>query len=67
MQAAERKGRADGILIGKEEGILIGKEEGVEIGERKTAVNLIALGMDDEFIAKATTLSLEEVRKLRGQ
>lgn len=66
IQTAERKGREEGIVIGKEEGIVIGKEEGIQIGERKAAVNLIALGMDDEFIVRATAISLEEVRRLRG-
>ena len=39
---------------------------GIEIGVRKTALNLINLGMDDEFISKATSLSSKEIQKLRN-
>jgi len=40
---------------------------GIEIGVRKTALNLINLGMDDEFISKATGLPPKEIQKLRNQ
>jgi predicted transposase/invertase (TIGR01784 family) len=67
LQAAKREGKEEGILIGKEEGILIGKEEGVKSNKKETAISLIALGVDDEVISKATKLPLEEVRRLREQ
>jgi predicted transposase/invertase (TIGR01784 family) len=52
-----------GIEIGREEG----REEGMAIAGRKVAINLVALGMDDDTISKVTGLSQEEVKKLREQ
>jgi len=37
------------------------------IAGRKVAINLVALGMDDDTISKVTGLSQEEVKKLREQ
>lgn len=71
LQAAERTG----IEIGEKKGREEGRKEGIEIGEKKgieneriaIAHNLINLGMDDEFISKATGLSPEDIQKLRNQ
>jgi predicted transposase/invertase (TIGR01784 family) len=52
---------------GMEKGIEIGREEGMAIAGRKVAINLVALGMDDDTISKVTGLSQEEVKKLRDQ
>jgi predicted transposase/invertase (TIGR01784 family) len=52
---------------GREEGIEIGREEGMAIAGRKVAINLVALGMDDETISKVTGLPQEEITKLREQ
>jgi len=70
LQAA----RGEGIEIGEKKGREEGRKEGIEIGERKgieiervtIAHNLINLGMDDEFISKATSLSSKEIQKLRN-
>jgi len=63
LQFAEKAGIEKGIEIGREEG----KEEGMAIAGRKVAINLVALGMDDDTISKVTGLSQEEVKKLREQ
>ncbi|ABD42392.1 conserved hypothetical protein [Methanospirillum hungatei JF-1] len=55
LQAAERTG------------IEIGEKKGIEIERIAIAHNLINLGMDDEFISKATGLPPKEIRKLRNQ
>jgi predicted transposase/invertase (TIGR01784 family) len=71
LQAA----RGEGIEIGEKKGREEGRKEGIEIGERKgieiervtIAHNLINLGMDNDFISKATGLSSKEIQKLRNQ
>ena len=70
LQAA----RGEGIEIGEKKGREEGRKEGIEIGERKgieiervtIAHNLINLGMDNDFISKATGLSSKEIQKLRN-
>ena len=44
-----------------------GMEKGMAIAGRKVAINLVALGMDDDTISKVTGLSQEEIKKLREQ
>lgn len=61
------EGREEGIEIGREEGKVEGREEGMAIAGRKVALNLVALGMDDETISKVTGLPQEEITKLREQ
>ena len=61
------EGREEGIEIGIKKGKVEGKEEGMAIAGRKVAINLVALGMDDDTISKVTGLSQEEVKKLREQ
>ena len=41
--------------------------EGIEIERVAIAHNLINLGMDNDFISKATGLSSKEIQKLRNQ
>ena len=60
-------GREKGKEEGKEEGKVEGRAEGMAIAGRKVAINLVALGMDDDTISKVTGLSQEEVKKLREQ
>ena len=67
LQLAEKAGMEKGIEIGREKGKVEGKEEGMAIAGRKVAINLVALGMDDDTISKVTGLSQEEVKKLREQ
>ena len=54
--------------IGKEEGLKQGKEAGLVEGEHKkaieTAENLLAIGLSIEQIAKATGLSIEDIKEL---
>jgi predicted transposase/invertase (TIGR01784 family) len=54
------------FLLDQQYGLHAARGEGIEIGVRKTALNLINLGMDDEFISKATNLPLKEIQKLRN-
>jgi predicted transposase/invertase (TIGR01784 family) len=41
-----------------------GIEEGMEKGKRETAINLLAMGLSVEQVAKGTGLSMEEVGKI---
>ena len=71
IEKGKVEGREEGIEIGIEKGKVEGREEGREegmaIAGRKVAINLVALGMDDDTISKVTGLSQEEVKKLREQ
>jgi predicted transposase YdaD len=51
----------DGLKKGLEQGRLEGRIEGLE----KVALNLLAEGLPVELIAKATSLTLEQIRNLR--
>ena len=72
MDAAKEEGREEGRQEGREEGRQEGREEGLKEGlkegreeERLIIVrNLKSAGMSDELIAKATGVSIEEIRKL---
>lgn len=60
IKYAEEKGMKKGIEKGIEKGIMKGKEEGtIEV-----AKNLLSLGMDDDFVMKATGLDLPTIRSL---
>ncbi|WP_245920408.1 Rpn family recombination-promoting nuclease/putative transposase [Methanospirillum stamsii] len=62
VYAAKEEGRVEGIEEGRKEGIEEGREE-----ERITfARNLISLGMDDEFIMKATGLNKPDLDSLKN-
>ena len=69
MQEAKEEGVEEGIMKGKEQGLVEGKEQGVKEGkqqERETvAKNLLSLGMDNEFVIKATGLDKSEIEKLK--
>ena len=67
IEKGKVEGREEGIEIGIKKGKVEGKEEGMAIAGRKVAINLVALGMDDDTISKVTGLSQEEVKKLREQ
>ena len=64
------EGRAEGRAEGLAEGRAEGKAEGMALGaskeKRDTAMRLMSLGMDDETVRKATGLTTDEVRTLRG-
>ena len=53
------------IRIGIEQGIERGVDQGKIEKARNIARNLIMLGMEDEFIKKATGLSGDEIRRLK--
>jgi predicted transposase YdaD len=71
IEKGKVEGREEGIEIGIEKGKIEGREEGraegMAIAGRKVAINLVALGMDDDTISKVTGLPQEEVKKLREQ
>ena len=67
IEKGKVKGREEGIEIGIEKGKVEGREEGIAIAGRKVAINLVALGMDDDTISTVTGLPQEEVKKLREQ
>jgi predicted transposase YdaD len=61
IKYAEEKGMEKGI----EKGIVKGREEGIEKGIEKIAKNLLSLGMDDDFVVKATGLNKNIVDSLK--
>ena len=62
------EGRNEGFSLGRDEGFSLGRDEGIGIGRREanfeTARRLRDMGMADNDIHKATSLSLEELRTL---
>jgi len=58
------KGIEKGIQKGRREGRQEGKREGIKEEKISSVKNLKALGVDLEIIAKATGLSIEEVKRL---
>ena len=61
IQKGIQKGRKEGIQKGMEKGI----EKGMEKREKEIALNLIKAGLNNETISKATSLSTEQIQKLR--
>lgn len=59
------KGIEQGMEQGIEKGIEKGMEKGLEQGLETAARNLIAMGMDDAAVIKATGLSPHKIRALR--
>ena len=68
LEAAEDKGIAKGIALGKEEGIALGKEEGIAIGEENAKFSmakvLLAKGVLVELIAECTGLPVQTIQSL---
>ena len=58
------EGRAEGLAKGRAEGRAEGRVEGREEGLLETARNLKRMGMDADFIAQATGLSVDECLSL---
>ena len=48
---------------GREEG----REEGIEEGIKKTAINLLKMGMSDSIVAEGTGLTLDIIKELKKQ
>ncbi len=62
---AEEKGH----MSGKQEGLIEGEKRGIIKGEKrgiiKVARSLLLSGMDIDFIANATELSIEEINRIK--
>ena len=65
---AHAEGKAEGLAEGKAEGLAEGKAEGLAEGKAKektaTAKRLLSMGLSVEDIAKATSLSVEQVEAI---
>ena len=59
------EGIQKGIQKGREEGIQRGIQKGMEKTKKEIALNLIKVGLNNETISKATSLSTEQIQKLR--
>ena len=59
------EGHAKGLAEGRAEGLAEGREKGRKEGRRDVALTMKTMGMDDETIAKATGLTVEEVRNIK--
>jgi predicted transposase/invertase (TIGR01784 family) len=53
-----------GVEKGIKKGMEKGRKKGIEEGIEKTALNMLKLGSDREFVCKVTGLSAEEVNQL---
>jgi predicted transposase/invertase (TIGR01784 family) len=65
MTIAERL-RAEGITKGKEVGMQIGIEKGKLEGKLEIAKNLLAKGLDEQFVSETTGLTIQDIKKLRN-
>ena len=65
------EGKAQGLAEGKAEGLAEGKAEGLAEGRAKektaTAKRLLSMGLSVEDIAKATSLSVEQVEAIKAE
>ena len=65
------EGKAQGLAEGKAEGLAEGKAEGLAEGKAKektaTAKRLLSMGLSVEDIAKATSLSVEQVETIKAE
>ncbi len=64
MIEGRAEGLAEGRIVGLAEGRIVGHAEGQTEEREKNARNLRELGVDLEIIAKATGLTIEEIRNL---
>ena len=68
---AHAEGKAEGLAEGKAEGLAEGKVEGLAEGKAKektaTAKRLLSMGLSVEDIAKATSLSIEQVEAIKAE
>ena len=64
LEEAQRdRGRQEGIQIGLQQGL----QEGRQKAKLEIAGNMIRYGVDDDYIAKWTGLSIESVTNLRRE
>ena len=61
------EGISQGISIGKNEGIAIGKNEGIVLGIEKIAKRMLKEKVDIKFISSVTSLSIDEILKLKNK
>ncbi len=64
-------GKQEGLIEGEKRGIIKGRQEGLIEGEKRGLIkavrSLLLSGMDIEFIAKATELSIDEINKIKDE
>ena len=65
-EEAEKRGLKKGREEGRAEGLEKGLEKGRAEESRSIALRLLAMGLTPEQIAKATTLSIEEINQLKS-
>ncbi len=58
------QGRQEGIITGRQEGIIAGRLEGENLAKQTMVYQLHKMGMDNEFIAQAVQLSLDDINAL---
>ncbi len=70
-QEGRIEGRQEGRIEGRQEGLIEGRQEGLIEGEKRGLIkavrSLLLSGMDIEFIAKATELSIDEINKIKDE
>ena len=62
-----KEGMEKGIEKGIEKGMEKGMEKGIIEGRKKTARNLLTLGLSVEQISKATELPIKEIMMLKKE
>ena len=63
-----KKERQTGEQLGIEKGLQEGEQRGIEKNKRETARNLLGLGvLNDEQIAEATGMAVDEIAQLRAE
>ena len=65
LEASYQDGHESGFNEGHESGFNEGHESGVDEAPQKIALSLIRQGFADEMIAETTSLSHDEIQKLR--
>ena len=71
MKDLRDEAHAEGLAEGKAQGLAEGKAEGLAEGKAKekiaTAKRLLSMGLSVEDIAKATSLSVEQVEAINAE
>ncbi|MGL9719204.1 MAG: Rpn family recombination-promoting nuclease/putative transposase, partial [Wolbachia sp.] len=65
LDDATEKGKKEGIQIGHEKGRAEGREEGRKERDIEVARNLLKAGVSVNLIAESTSLSLDEIERLK--
>ena len=64
LQKGLHEGIQKGIQKGLQKGIQEGRQKGLREGKVETAKNMLSMGQDIDFVAKATGLPKKEVEEL---